>query len=112
MLEQIKNAGAVFIGPHSPVAVGDYIAGPNHVLPTGGTSRFSSPLGVYDFVKHQSIIGYIKVNDHFDYHMIETWNPSLFAFLPGVKKTRMRKERYDEMMLRMAEEYLEEQEKV
>jgi histidinol dehydrogenase len=60
VLEQIKNAGAVFIGPHSPVAVGDYIAGPNHVLPTGGTSRFASPLGVYDFVKHQSIIGYTK----------------------------------------------------
>ncbi|MDD5593370.1 MAG: histidinol dehydrogenase, partial [Candidatus Margulisbacteria bacterium] len=60
VLEQIKNAGAVFIGPHSPVAVGDYIAGPNHVLPTGGTARFSSPLGVYDFVKHQSIIGYTK----------------------------------------------------
>lgn len=60
ILEQIKNAGAVFLGPHSPVAVGDYIAGPNHVLPTGGTARFSSPLGVYDFVKHQSIIGYTK----------------------------------------------------
>lgn len=60
LLEKIKNAGAVFIGPHSPVAVGDYIAGPNHVLPTGGTARFSSPLGVYDFVKHQSIIGYTK----------------------------------------------------
>jgi len=59
-LEQIKNAGAIFLGPHSPVAVGDYIAGPNHVLPTGGTARFSSPLGVYDFVKHQSIIGYTK----------------------------------------------------
>jgi histidinol dehydrogenase len=60
LLEKIRNAGAVFIGPHSPVAVGDYIAGPNHVLPTGGTARFSSPLGVYDFVKHQSIIGYTK----------------------------------------------------
>lgn len=60
MLEKIKNAGAVFLGPHSPVAVGDYIAGPNHVLPTGGTARFASPLGVYDFVKHQSIIGYTK----------------------------------------------------
>jgi histidinol dehydrogenase len=60
ILEQIKNAGAVFLGPHSPVAVGDYIAGPSHVLPTGGTARFSSPLGVYDFVKHQSIIGYTK----------------------------------------------------
>ncbi|MFH1387365.1 MAG: histidinol dehydrogenase [bacterium] len=60
VLEQIKNAGAIFLGPHSPVVVGDYIAGPNHVLPTGGTARFSSPLGVYDFVKHQSIIGYTK----------------------------------------------------
>ena len=59
-LEQIKNAGAVFLGPHSPVAVGDYIAGPNHVLPAGGTARFASPLGVYDFVKTQSIIGYTK----------------------------------------------------
>lgn len=59
-LERIRNAGAVFIGPHSPVAVGDYLAGPSHVLPTGGTARFSSPLGVYDFVKHQSIIGYTK----------------------------------------------------
>jgi len=60
VLEKIKNAGAIFLGPHSPVAVGDYIAGPSHVLPTGGTARFSSPLGVYDFVKHQSIIGYTK----------------------------------------------------
>jgi histidinol dehydrogenase len=60
ILEQVKNAGAVFMGPYSPVAVGDYIAGPNHVLPTGGTARYSSPLGVYDFVKHQSIIGYTK----------------------------------------------------
>lgn len=60
LLEQIKNAGAVFLGPHSPVPVGDYFAGPNHVLPTGGTARFASPLGVYDFVKTQSIIGYTK----------------------------------------------------
>ncbi|MFH1542269.1 MAG: histidinol dehydrogenase [bacterium] len=60
ILEKIKNAGAVFLGPHSPVPVGDYIAGPNHVLPTGGTARFASPLGVYDFVKTQSIIGYTK----------------------------------------------------
>jgi len=59
-LEKIKNAGAVFLGPHSPVPVGDYMAGPNHVLPTGGTSRFASPLGVYDFVKTQSIVGYTK----------------------------------------------------
>ncbi len=60
ILEGIKNAGAVFLGPYSPVAVGDYIAGPNHVLPTSGSSRFSSPLGVYDFVKKQSVLGYTK----------------------------------------------------
>ncbi|MFC1571358.1 histidinol dehydrogenase, partial [Candidatus Margulisiibacteriota bacterium] len=60
VLEHIKNAGAVFLGPHSPVPVGDYLAGPNHILPTGGTARFASPLGVYDFVKTQSIVGYTK----------------------------------------------------
>jgi histidinol dehydrogenase len=60
ILEKIKCAGAVFLGPYSPVAVGDYIAGPNHVLPTGGTARFSSPLSVYDFIKRQSILGYTK----------------------------------------------------
>ena len=60
ILEQIKNAGAVFLGPYSPVPVGDYFAGPNHVLPTGGTARFASPLSVYDFVKAQSIVGYTK----------------------------------------------------
>jgi histidinol dehydrogenase len=60
VLEQVKNAGAVFLGPHSPVVVGDYIAGPNHVLPTSGSARFSSPLGVYDFIRTQSIVGYTK----------------------------------------------------
>lgn len=60
ILEQIKNAGAVFLGPYSPVPVGDYLAGPNHILPTGGTARFASPLSVYDFVKAQSIVGYTK----------------------------------------------------
>lgn len=60
ILDKIRNAGAIFIGPYSPVAVGDYMAGPNHTLPTAGTARFSSPLTVYDFLKHQSIIGYSK----------------------------------------------------
>lgn len=60
LLEKITNAGAVFLGPYSPVAVGDYIAGPNHVLPTEGNARFASPLGVGDFIKQQSIIGYTK----------------------------------------------------
>jgi len=56
----IENAGAIFFGPWSSEPVGDYFAGPNHVLPTLGTSRFSSPLGVYDFVKRQSIIRYTR----------------------------------------------------
>ena len=54
----IENAGAIFFGEYSSEPVGDYIAGPNHVLPTLGTARFSSALGVYDFVKRQSIIRY------------------------------------------------------
>ena len=52
----IDNAGAIYCGGSSPVAAGDYIAGPNHVLPTGGSARFSSPLGVYDFVKRSNIV--------------------------------------------------------
>lgn len=58
MVDEIMNVGTIFIGPYSPVAVGDYLAGPNHVLPTGGTARFSSPLGVYDFVKRSSLVYY------------------------------------------------------
>jgi histidinol dehydrogenase len=56
----IENAGAIFFGEWSSEPVGDYFAGPNHVLPTVGTARFSSPLGVYDFVKRQSVIRYTK----------------------------------------------------
>ncbi len=55
-IDAIKNAGAVFIGRYTCEALGDYCAGPNHVLPTGGTARFSSPLGVYDFQKRISLI--------------------------------------------------------
>jgi histidinol dehydrogenase len=54
----IRNAGAIFIGDYSPEPLGDYYAGPNHTLPTGGTARFYSPLGVYDFQKRTSIIEY------------------------------------------------------
>jgi histidinol dehydrogenase len=57
LLPRIENAGAVFLGPYAPVPVGDYVAGPSHVLPTGGTSRFFSPLGVEDFLKRMSVIG-------------------------------------------------------
>lgn len=55
---QIKHAGAIFFGSYTPEAVGDYLAGPNHVLPTGRTARFSSALGVYDFVKRTSLLRY------------------------------------------------------
>lgn len=54
----IKHAGAIFVGNYSPEVLGDYIAGPNHTLPTSGTARFASPLGVYDFMKKSSIINY------------------------------------------------------
>jgi histidinol dehydrogenase len=53
---RIRNAGALFLGPFAPAPLGDYLAGPNHVLPTGGTARFFSPLGVYDFVKRTSVV--------------------------------------------------------
>ena len=53
---QIRNAGAVFLGPYSAPPLGDYIAGPNHVLPTGGSARFFSPLGTYDFLKRTNLI--------------------------------------------------------
>ena len=56
LANSITNAGAIFIGPYSAESLGDYCAGPNHVLPTSGTARFSSPLGVYDFQKRTSII--------------------------------------------------------
>ena len=54
----IRHAGAIFLGDNTPEPVGDYIAGPSHVLPTGGTARHASPLGVYDFIKRTSIISY------------------------------------------------------
>lgn len=59
-VHEIKHAGAIFIGPYSPEPLGDYMAGPNHTLPTSGTAAFGSPLGVYDFVKKSSIIQYSK----------------------------------------------------
>jgi histidinol dehydrogenase len=59
-LAQIRNAGAIFFGEFSPVAIGDYFAGSNHVLPTAGTARFASPLGVWDFMKCSSVVHYSK----------------------------------------------------
>jgi histidinol dehydrogenase len=60
VLKKITNAGAIFLGQYSPVAVGDYVAGPSHVLPTGGTARYSSGLNLRDFVKSSHIISYSK----------------------------------------------------
>lgn len=60
LLPKIPHAGAVFLGPHSPVAVGDYVAGPSHVLPTGGTARFASGLSANDFLRSNSVICYSR----------------------------------------------------
>ena len=60
IIKKIKNAGAIFIGPYSPVCIGDYIAGPSHVLPTGGTARFFSGLGVRSFIKSLHTISYSR----------------------------------------------------
>ncbi len=70
--KQVRNAGAVFVGPYSPVPVGDFYAGPNHVLPTAAAARFSSGLSVLDFMKRVSVIAYTK--------------KSLRAALPEVSK--------------------------
>lgn len=59
-LDKIENAGAIFLGHYTPEALGDYYAGPNHVLPTAGTARFFSPLNVWDFMKQTSVISYSK----------------------------------------------------
>jgi histidinol dehydrogenase len=58
--QSVRHAGAIFLGADTPEPVGDYLAGPSHVLPTGGTARYASPLGVYDFVKRTSMIFYTR----------------------------------------------------
>jgi histidinol dehydrogenase len=60
LVRSVKHAGAVFLGPHTPEAIGDYMAGPNHILPTAGTARFSSPLGVEDFIKRTNLISFTR----------------------------------------------------
>jgi histidinol dehydrogenase len=59
-LGKVENAGAIFLGPYSSEPVGDYFAGTNHVIPTNGTARFSSPLSVDDFIKKSSVVSYSK----------------------------------------------------
>jgi histidinol dehydrogenase len=60
LVKEIKHAGAVFLGVHTPEAIGDYLAGPNHILPTAGTARFSSPLGVEDFQKRINLLSFTQ----------------------------------------------------
>src|SRR5437016_11623605 len=60
LLPRVRHAGAVFLGAHTPEVVGDYVAGPNHVLPTAGTARFASPLSTEDFMKRSSVIEYSR----------------------------------------------------
>jgi histidinol dehydrogenase len=60
ILDRVENAGAVFLGSYSPVALGDYIAGPSHVLPTGGTARFASGLSANDFLRRSSVVAFTK----------------------------------------------------
>jgi histidinol dehydrogenase len=71
--ERVANAGAIFVGPWSPVPVGDFFAGPNHVIPTGATARFASPLGVQDFVKRTSVVRYSRERLARDRADIETF---------------------------------------
>jgi histidinol dehydrogenase len=64
--KDVRHAGAIFLGDNTPEPIGDYIAGPSHVLPTGGTARYASPLGVYDFIKRTSTIHYSQDRLHSD----------------------------------------------
>ena len=60
LLSKIKNAGSIFLGHNTPEPLGDYLAGPNHTIPTSGTAKFASPLSVDDFIKKSSVIYYSK----------------------------------------------------
>jgi histidinol dehydrogenase len=60
LAKRIRHAGAIFLGPYTPEAIGDYLAGPNHILPTAGTARFSSPLGVSDFMKRTNLLSFTR----------------------------------------------------
>jgi histidinol dehydrogenase len=61
LVKNVRHAGAIFLGPHTPEAIGDYMAGPNHILPTAGTARFFSPLGVEDFIKRTNLMSFTRV---------------------------------------------------
>jgi histidinol dehydrogenase len=95
-LDRIIHAGSVFLGEETPQALGDYIAGPNHVLPTGGTARFFSPLSVDDFIKKSSVISYsrkalLKSGDHL-IRIAEVEGLTAHANMVRVRKDRGNKE--------------------
>ena len=87
ILKKIKNAGAIFLGDYTPVAVGDYIGGTNHIIPTNSNARFSSPLGVFDFLKRSSVASYDKDALDKERKFIETMSEyeKLFAHRNSVK---------------------------
>ncbi len=93
---KIVNAGAIFVGPYSPEPVGDYFAGPNHVLPTSGTAKFSSPLNVDHFIKKSSLISYSKeaLFSNADQIMTLAEHEGLQAHARAIE-IRLRKEGYD-----------------
>lgn len=87
-LDQIIHAGAIFLGAFTPEPLGDYFAGPNHTLPTSGTAKFSSPLGVYDFIKRSSILYYDKSALEKVRRQVQTFaeKEGLFAHSNAIKK--------------------------
>jgi histidinol dehydrogenase len=91
ILDAIKNAGSIFLGEYSPEPVGDYWAGPNHTLPTSQTARFSSPLGVYDFVKRSSYIQYSKEDFNENARSIEKFaeKEQLWEHANSIKERRL-----------------------
>ena len=97
LLGLIDNAGAIFLGQWTPECVGDYIAGPNHTLPTNGTARFSSPLSVRDFLKHTSIIGYTYAALKLDLPVIDAMASREKLWAHG-KSARARIELMDSLM--------------
>ncbi|AKG03928.1 MULTISPECIES: histidinol dehydrogenase [Salimicrobium] len=94
-LGAIRHAGAIFLGPYSSEPVGDYFAGPNHVLPTSGTARFSSPLNVHDFMKKSSVISYSAAAWHRNVDKIASF--ARLEDLEGhARAVEKRKERFDD----------------
>jgi histidinol dehydrogenase len=88
--DQINNVGAIFLGPYTPEPIGDYVAGPNHVLPTGGTARFFSPLGVDAFMKASNVLTYTRAafERAADHVITLAESESLFAHAEAIRVRR------------------------